>query len=143
LSYAIKGSLDAAKKLAKYANSKGIKNIHVCTATLKDRYQLRRRIKRRALNAKKDYDFMTGEGMLIRGAIYYQSENPERIISWLKKEFEVPTVLLHIDDKRKRILTRIDVVKELGKEIKKRKLKPAIVEEYPTHDCFPIEINYL
>lgn len=142
-SYAIKGSIDMAKKIADYARNKGIKNVHVCTATLKDKYQLRKRILLRSKKAKKPYDLVTEEGMLVRGAIYYGKQKPEKIITMLKKEFEVPAKLLSIDMERERILTRIDVVEELKEELRKQKLKPAIVEEYPTHDCFPIEAQYL
>lgn len=147
-SYAIKESLKAAMDMAKHAKKKCIKNIHVCTAKLKDRHQLRNRINRRAKNAKKDYDIVTSDGMLIRGAIYFSKHNIlendyNKIISWLKKDYGVPKKLLGKDKERKRILTRIDVVKTLGKELKNKNLKPAIAEEYPTHDCFPIEINYL
>ncbi len=142
-SYAIKGSLKTAKSLADYAFSKGIKNVHFCTATLKDKYQLRQRILRRAKNSKKDYDFMTKEGMLIRGAIYYGNNEPKPIISWIKKEYGVPQSLLSIDSARNRILTREDVAEKLKLPLKKKKLKVAIVEEYPTHDCFPIEVNYI
>lgn len=144
-SYAIAGSLNLAKDIAEYAHNLGIKNVHVCTATLKDKYQLRQRILRRAKNSKKPFDHMTSEGMLIRGAIYLESAKLSSInvINLLKTEFSVPSNLLEYDIKRDRILTRIDVVEKLVKELKKRKLKPAIVEEYPTQDCFPVEVEFL
>jgi uncharacterized protein len=143
MSYAIKGSLDAAKEIANYANKKSIKNIHVCTATLKDKYQLRNRIKLRSKKAKKEYDLVSSEGMLVRGAIYLGKEDSKKIIFWLKKEFGIPTELLEYDKKRNRVLTTTKVVETLADTLKKKGIKPAIVEEFPTQDCFPVEINYI
>ena len=141
-SYAIKDSIDVAKKTAEYAHKVGIKNIHVCTATLKDKYQLRKRILKRSKNAKKPFDQVTDEGMFIRGAIYLKGKPSGKTISWLKT-FKIPSELLFYDTKRDRILTSVKVVETLKKEIKSKGLAPAIVEEFPTQDCFPVEVNYL
>lgn len=142
-SYAIKGSLENAKKAAEYAYKLRIKNIHVCTATLKDKYQLRKRILNRSKNAKKPYDYITKEGMFIRGAIYLKEQNPKLIKSWLNNTFDIPNNLLEYDSKKNRILTSIKVVEMLKQEIKNKDLKPAIVEEFPTQDCLPVEITFL
>ncbi len=75
LSYGVIGSEELALKLLKYCKGK-IKNVHYCTAKLKDKVQLTNRIKRRAKNIKKDYDILTKEGTLIRGAIYLKSLKP-------------------------------------------------------------------
>ena len=147
-SYAIKNSISIAKKIGEHAYKKGIKNVHVCSATTKDKYQLRKRILRRAKNSKKEYDVMTQEGMLIRGAVYTEKDDfnikeLKKIKKYLVDEFDVPQNLINIDLKRNRVLTRVDVVNELKDELKSKNWKPAIVEEYPTIDCFPIEINYI
>ena len=142
-SYAIKNSLNAAKIMAKYANKSGIKNVHVCTATLKDKYQLRQRIIKRSKNAKKEFDYVTPEGMLIRGAIYLGKRNKFEIINFLTKTHKIPSNLIYFDESKNRILTTVKVVDTLKNILKKEGLKPAIVEEFPTQDQFPVEIDYI
>jgi len=145
LSYAIEGSEKAGFELLRYAEKKGIKNIHYCSATTKDKHQMANRIIRRAIRSKKSYDKMTKEGMLIRGAIYYEGDD------WKTKLLELQTELNKelkpeehfFDEKNKRILISHEYVRKHRTPLKKEGFKPAIVEEYPTWDNFPIELEYL
>jgi len=116
-------------------------NVHYCTAKLKDKVQLGRRIKRRAKNIKKEYDIVDEDGILIRGAIY--CKNLSQIRKELMKEFEIPSELIEIDKERKRLLTGAWIVDELKKELKAKGLKIAIVEEYPTWDRLQLTVNYI
>jgi pyruvate formate-lyase activating enzyme-like uncharacterized protein len=141
VSYAVKGSEEIALKLMKYIVKKKYKfNIHYCTAKLKDKVQLGERIKKRAKNAKKKYDIVDKEGLLIRGAIYCKDLVKTR--KELMKEFDIPSNLIEIDKDKNRILTGAWIVDELKRELKKKRLKIGIVKEYPTYDRFEISVNF-
>jgi pyruvate formate-lyase activating enzyme-like uncharacterized protein len=162
LSYGVKGSEKLAKELLNYLKKTKL-NIHYCTTTTKDKAQLARRIKRRALNIALKTDFITKEGTLVRGAIYLPELKPDfgyglqvesintkkylnklrRAKAKLQKELKIPLTLLKIDNQKPRILTSLAVVDELKNEIKKLKLVPAIVEEYPTWDSLEVDVQFL
>ena len=141
ISYGVKGSEKLARYLLKKYQGK-IKNIHYCTTTLKNKVQLGNRIKRRAKNVRKDYDYVTKEGMLVRGAVY-SNKNLNLLKNYLIKKYKIPNSLIETDKRKKRLLTTTEVVEKLKKELKEKGLKPAIVTEYPTWDQFPVEIDYL
>jgi uncharacterized protein len=142
LSYAIKGSEEMALNLLRYCDKiKGI-NVHYCTAKLKDKVQLSKRIKLRSKKAAKPYDIVSDEGILFRGAIYC-SGNLDNTIKKLKKDFKIPADLIEPDKRNHRILTASWVVNEIKSELKKKGLKPAVVEEYPTWDMLEVSKTYI
>ena len=135
ISYAVKGSEQLAVKLLKYCKKL---NVHYCTTTLKDKVQLAKRIRRRAKNVSKKYDYVTKEGILVRGAVY--GDKLTELKEYLMKEHAVPEELIEVE--KKRLLTSVDVVDKLKKELKEFG-KPAIVEEYPTFDRMIVELEWL
>jgi len=140
ISYAVKGSEQTALKLMRYIQNKKYRlNVHYCTAKLKDRVQLGERIKRRAKNIKKPYDIVDNEGLLIRGAIY--GKNLEKLRKKLIKEFKIPKDLVEVENKR--LLTGAWIIDELKKELKNKKLKIAVVKEYPTYDKLQVEVDFI
>lgn len=162
LSYGVKGSEKLAKELLNYLKKSKL-NVHYCTTTTKDKAQLARRIKRRALNMALKTDFITKEGTLVRGVIYLpelkpdfgyglqiESINAKKYVEKLKKartqlqkQLGIPFDLLRIDAVKPRILTSIALVDDLKKEIKELNLVPAIVEEYPTWDALEVDVQFL
>jgi pyruvate formate-lyase activating enzyme-like uncharacterized protein len=162
ISYAVQGSDMLAKKLMKYIfNNKYNLNVHYCTAKLKDKVQLGKRIKNRAKNIAEDYDILTNEGLLIRGAIYLKELIPgfeyrnklkklknkkeiikklENIKKNLQEKFEIPDNLIGIDKVKLRILIEPVILREIYKKLN---FKSAIVKEFPTYDMFEIEIEFL
>jgi pyruvate formate-lyase activating enzyme-like uncharacterized protein len=162
LSYAVKGSEELAKKLLKHAGKTKL-NVHYCTAKLKDKVQLRNRIKRRAKNIAKKYDVVTPDGTLVRGIVYLKSFVPSfdykmklnfannkkmikrlfRLKRELQAEFRIPFNRLDVDNKKLRILMDQKILKKLSRKIKAKNLVPAIVEEYPTYDAMEVEIDFL
>jgi len=162
-SYGVKGSEELGLGLLEYIAKNRIKlNAHYCTTTLKDKIQLAKRIKRRAANIKKDYDILTKDGMLKRGAIYLSSFCPgfgynkkiEKLgrneksmilkrLNKIKKElaakYTIPKKLIEIDKQRLRILTSTKIIKK----IKNKSIKRAVVEEYPTYDSMIVELEFL
>ena len=139
LSYGIRGSQKLGLKLLK--NNK-IKNVHYCTAKLKDKVQLTNRIKLRAKNIKKRYDLITDEGLLFRGVIY-SDKDLNKLKKELQDEFNIPDSLIEVDSKKKRILTGSWIINELKKKLKKKELKIALIEEYPTSDQLEVVVDYL
>lgn len=162
ISYGVKGSEELAKKLLSYA-AKTRLNAQYCSATLKDKVQLKNRIKNRAQNVAKSYDTITPDGTLIRGVIYLKSFVPsfdyqtklqfadnKRMIKRLFKlkrelqaKFRIPFNKMDIDSRKMRILVDRNILKKMKDKIKKHNLVPAIVEEYPTYDGMSVEINFL
>jgi uncharacterized protein len=138
LSYAIKGSHELGQRLFRYAKNHGIPT-HYCTARLKDAIQLRRRIKLRSKKAKRGYDIVTVEGMLIRGALY-GGGNIRKVLARLQMRFSVP---MTADYPRRRILAPAGFVRKYAVELRRYGLKPAIVEEYPTYDCLNVITDFL
>ena len=153
VSYAVKGSKEAALEIMEYANSLGVDNVHFCTAKLKDSHQLAKRIKKRAKNVKLKTDKLTREGMLIRGAIYFKElrhgKTTRSDIEKAKKIYDfmvsigVKEKKIFLDEDFARVITSPKIIKKNLKEIKKNKYKAYIIEEYPTKDAFPIEIEEL
>jgi pyruvate formate-lyase activating enzyme-like uncharacterized protein len=162
LSYGVKGSEELALSLLKVLKKTKL-NVHYCSAKLKDKVQLANRIKRRAKNVAKKYDIVTKEGMLIRGALYLkklypgfnyrlklEQMNKKPFIKKLyklkrnvKSTFNIPADLIEVDEEKIRILLPTSITKKYAKQIKKKKLIPTIVEEYPTHDQTEMDIEFL
>ncbi len=167
MSYGVKGSDQLAKLLLKEVKQQGYSyNVHYCTAKLKDKVQLSKRIQRRAKNVAEPFDIINKDGTLTRGAIYLPFLTPsfgytEKINTLtskhkifilnklrlarthLMREYKVPAKLLLIDSQRFRLLTNAGVPQHLTKEISAMGLKPAIITEYPTWDALIVELDWL
>ncbi len=167
LSYAIKGSEETALELMRYCRKKEYGfNVHYCTSKLKDAIQMARRIKRRAKNIARHFDRITGEGMIIRGAIYLKELAPsfsyrkilgsmnenekeaaiEKLISIRKaiiRRLNISDGSLDIDEIKLRLISSSSLAKKYGNEIKSMGLIPAVVEEYPTADAIETDIEFL
>jgi len=161
-SYGVKGSKETALALLKYAQEKNL-STHFCTAKLKDRVQVKKRLEIRAQNTKLPFDIATTDGTLIRGCIYLSTLCPgmkyrERLkevdhaqfISELtekKKELQILFALnetdLFIDRIKLRLITNSAFIKKYVKTLKKMSLAPAIVEEFPTADAFEVDVLFL
>jgi len=165
-SFAVKGSDRMARKLLDYCAGHTKLRVHYCTVKLKDAVQLRNRLKRRAKRVAKEYDIVTNEGLLIRGAIYAKATMPsfgygkavERIgkakrdkaLAVLRacrrkliRDYGIATKLIEVDVTRLRMLTGAWIVEGLAQDIKDMGLKPAVVEEYPTWDALITDLKAL
>ena len=162
ISYAIKGSRNLALDLLKYCNKNTKLRVHFCTSKLKDGVQLINRVKLRGKSIAKDYDILTNEGSIIRGAIYLnelvpgldyknkllQIKNKNIIIKklnnikkQLQKQIEIENRLIEVDKNKLRILTAPWIIEENMKEIKKLNTVPVIVEEFPTSDMNELDLQ--
>ena len=166
LSYGVKGSEALAIKLMQYVLDKGHGfKVHYCTCALKDGIQMANRIKKRAKNVAHKFDKITKEGMLIRGVIYLEDYLPgfsyaeklkkisdgerKKVVSELVivkdelvSKFSIGKNSIIIDEYKLRLLCSEKIAKKLGKKLKKG-LKAAVVEEYPTHDGFEVEVRFI
>lgn len=165
VSYGVLGSEKLAFELLDYINQNKLKlNVHYCTTKLKDRVQLAKRIKKRALNAAKDYDIVTVEGILVRGAVYLEEiypsfgyerklkeiKNKKTLITKLRdlrnqiiKKLKLNKNLAEIDENKLRILTQKSLVKKIKEEFNNKNLRFAIVREYPTYDAMQTELEFV
>lgn len=163
LSYAIKNSDLAAKKLLRYIDKKiypyyKIK-VHFCTAKTKDRFQLTNRMKLKAMNTKLPVDLVSKDGMLMRGCIYlremfndnYQQKkidegNKEQFIKKLKvakqelskifkNKIYVDLDKLRLIVEPKKLISHVDKIPD--------KFLCALVEENPTYDKLEVTVNFL
>lgn len=161
-SYAIIDSAKMGKQILKaLAKENTDLMVNFCSTKVKDSEQLTERIKRRARSVVRDFDHMTGEGLLVRGAIYpviepgfsyrekiRKSMTPanlkklSQIMSGIKEEYEIPGNLIAIDNEKLRILIAPWILEELV-QLKEFRYKSAIVTEYPTWDQLETEIEYL
>lgn len=158
LDYSIEGSEKLAFRLMRKFPKL---DIHYCTTKLKDAVQLAERIKIRAKNSAEEFDKITEEGMLVRGAIYLEELKPsfgyrdmlsemtesrrKEVIGKLeqsKKEIQqkycVSDKMIKVDRMKLRLLTS----NEIAKKIKEPKLACAVVTEYPTWDQTEIELDF-
>jgi hypothetical protein len=160
VSYAIKGSYLSGIRILKHIDKKVYPkipfNVHLCTAKLKDAVQLKNRMLLKARNAKLPVDFVSSDGMLIRGCIYHKGLSPRLLrsreiaendtnIDELYEEFRpLFKKNVFIDKKKKRLVVN---AKRLIKELESGKLPEgfdyAIVEEYPTYDALEVSVNFL
>lgn len=158
-SYAIKGSEVLAMRLLAYCDELQ-QRTHYCTTTLKDKVQLAKRIKRRARNIAQEYDQITRDGTLIRGAVYLDELVPsfgyrkmilkadrksalarlKDLRRALQKGFKVSGCMLYLDEKKLRLLTSASLAKKFAKNIPNQ---CAVVEEYPTYDQFEVDVQFL
>lgn len=155
--YGIKGSREAGFELIKYCRKINLP-VHFCTGKLKDSVQVGNRLKLRAKNVALPYDKITQEGLLLRGVIYVKGLEPgfdyaKRLNKRLSvKELRKLKKLIiekcefsdiQEDELRSRFIVPRKELKAKVKELKKLKLVPAFVEEYPTSDAFSVEIDFL
>ena len=110
-----------------------LSRMHFCSSTFKDGVQLRNRLKRKAEKSAKEYEVITDDGTVIKGVLY---GNLEEAVRLLKEEYDVPEVLMHLDEERDRLEVAPWVLEEIASELPYRCYE---VEEYPTADRLEVE----
>lgn len=136
---AVEGSEETALEILNWAASKATIDLHYCPASLKDGIQLRNRLIRKARNVARPFEEITEEGLLVKGIIYSDEASPEELFSIRKiliRKYDVPLNMIEIDVNGRSISTAWYIAENTAEEFKKKGLKVAIVEEYPTEDRF-------
>lgn len=131
-SNAIKGSQWVADHILK--NLDTTMALHYCSSRFKDGVQLKRRIKRRAKNTKKESDIITDEGLFIKGVV--ECDDLEAVYKQLKRDLNIPNELILIDKEKCRIEIAPWILEDIYKDIDHPSF---IVEEYPTADRLEVE----
>jgi hypothetical protein len=132
-SMGVKGSEEIAKDLLEWAAEHTGLNVHYCPSALKDRVQLRNRLKRKARNVAKPHEWITSDGLLVKGVIYgCKTKELRQVRKWLISKYRIPPKLLYIDRGKHRMELSLKVAEKLAKL--EPALKFALVEEYPTVD---------
>ncbi len=109
-------------------------SLHYCSASFKDGVQLKNRIKRRARNVAKAWDYVTDEGLLLKGVIY--TSTPNIAIEELISQYDVPSELVHDDSKKCRVELPLFILEEIAPFLEYDCFG---VEEYPTADRLEVE----
>lgn len=140
---AVEGSEETALNVLDWCKGNVRKlSVHYCPTWIKDGVQLRNRLLRRAKNVARPYQEITEDGLLYFGVIEpMQWKNDEkgrtqlgRIVRILRREFKVPREMVRVNPKKIRVETAWYIVEEIAPYLKKKGLKCATVEEYPTKD---------
>jgi pyruvate formate-lyase activating enzyme-like uncharacterized protein len=131
-SNAMKGSQWVAEDILKSLDTR--MSLHYCSSRFKDGIQLKRRIKRRAKNTKRESDIVTEEGLFIKGIV--ECDDLKDNYNQFKNDFKIPDELICIDKEKERIEIASWILEEIHDNIK---FPCYIVEEYPTADRLEVE----
>ncbi len=146
-SASIDGSASTAKEVLEWSedNLEHI-SVHFCSARFKDSVQLRRRLERRLKQTIRDFEERDEQDpLLILGVIRAvhgrQLDHDQLVVihSTLQNQFDVPTVLMNIDENRMRIEIAPWVIESISDQLKEilvdmKDLEIGIAFEYPTWD---------
>ncbi|NOR84949.1 radical SAM protein [archaeon] len=131
----VEGSKNQAEELLKFAaeNTKNI-SIHFCNSKLKDAYQFKNRLKRRAKSIKKKFETISSGYLLEKGAVLTDKTHTLEVLLKkvrLKKEdyFERPEK------------NRIEMSIKNAKKASKHGFQAQIIEEVPSADSFDMEVT--
>lgn len=136
----IEGSAELGEEIVKWASNSVSTPVHFCSLSTKDSIQLPNRIYRIAKNVRLSSDVIIPDGpdkgLLLRGVIQSPSTDLDYLRWTLIEELEIQEDLIHVDPRKKRLLTNAALLDELKNEIKAifPDVKLGIVEEYPTYD---------
>ena len=133
----VKGSKDLSLKLLEKYKHLPI-SIHFCPSVLKDSVQLRRRWERRAKKTKKYYEEVE-DCLIVKGEL---SGDAQEIVKYLREEINISNKMYEvIGDK---VFTHWAVAESISENKKlSKKIKPAIVKEYPIHNRLIVEYTPL
>ncbi len=143
----IDGSASTAKEILEWSedNLEQI-SVHFCSARFKDSVQLRRRLERRLEQTIRDFEERDEEDpLLVLGvirAVHGRQLNHDQLVAIhtiLQNQFDVPTVLMNIDESRMRIEIAPWVIESISEQLKEiladmNHLEIGIAFEYPTWD---------
>ncbi len=138
IDYGVLGSEEEAYRILRDCRAKI--PVHYCSASFKNSVQLRLRIKRRAENVARKYDYITEDGTLVRGLI--TGGDPQEIIAYMRDEFGIPEDMLGMEGDK--VYTASWILEEIFEDYLENfpnglPFEFYIVEEYPTADRLEVE----
>ncbi len=140
ISAAVRGSQETAYSVLKMIQQEDFDiGVHYCSVSFKDGVQLKNRIKRRAKNIVKEYEVITEEGTILKGAIYKSDASLRQLFLFLKREYDIPEKFLFIDKEKDRIEIGLWILEKIAEDLVRKGCKCFMVEEYPTADRLEVE----
>ncbi|UCD14366.1 MAG: radical SAM protein [Thermoplasmatales archaeon] len=140
ISAAVKGSQESAFAVLKRIQNEDFNiGVHYCSVSFKDGIQLKNRIKRRAQNIAKEYEVITKEGTIIKGAIYKPDTSLDQLFMLLKEKHDVSEKFIFLDKEKNRIEIALWILEKIAFDLKKSGCECFMVEEYPTVDRLEVE----
>ncbi len=141
---AAEGSEETASRLLNWARDEELTlSIHYCSASFKDRVQLRNRLLRRARNVARPYETITEEGLLLKGVIHgLPYSELESLAAFLRKKFRIKPDMIWVNPEKCRIETSVKIARKISKKIGEKKFRIGVLEEYPIHPP-RIEVQYV
>ena len=140
ISAAVHGSQETAYNVLKMIQQEDFDiGVHYCSVSFKDGVQLKNRIKRRAKNVAKEFEVITKEGTILKGAIYKSDVSLRQLFLFLKREYDIPEKFLIIDKEKDRIEIGLWILEKIAEDLTRKGCKCFMVEEYPTADRLEVE----
>ena len=140
ISAAVYGSQKTAINVLNRAQQEALDiGVHYCTVSFKDGIQLKNRIKRRAKNIAKEFEVITKDGTLLKGAIYKSDTSLKKLFKLIQEKYDVPEKFLFIDIEKNRIEIGLWILEGIADDITRQGYKCFMVEEYPTADRLEVE----
>jgi len=140
ISAAVQNSAKTAQKVMNNIKSLDLKiGVHYCSVSFKDGIQLTNRIKRRAKNIAKEYEVISEDGTLLKGAICKDKTPLNETLKHIKEKYEIPSKYIKIDHEKNRIEIGLWILEEIAPDLKKQKYSCFMIEEYPTADRLEVE----
>lgn len=131
LSYGVKGADPVALRILE---RRWKTTVHYCTSGYKDGWQLRSRIRRRALNVARPWEVVTDDGTLLKGIV--EGSDLESLMRDLASARRVPEGLMGLDGGRKRLEIAPWILERIAPSLGRPSF---LVEEYPTADGLEVE----
>ena len=133
----VKGSKDLSLKLLEKYEHLPI-SIHFFPSVLKDSVQLRRRWERRAKKTKKYYEEVE-DCLIVKGEL---SGDAQEIVKYLRDELNISNKMYEVFGDK--VFTHWAVAESISENKKlSKKIKPAIVKEYPIYNRLVVEYTPL
>jgi pyruvate formate-lyase activating enzyme-like uncharacterized protein len=155
-SASIEGSASTARAVLEWSED-GLEKlaVHFCSARFKDAVQMRRRLERRLKQTIRNFEERDEQDpLLIIGVIravhgcQLEHEQLAQIHTTLQNQFDVPTDLMNIDERRYRVEVAPWVIEEISEQLREilvdiKDIEIGIAFEYPTWDRLQTIFNPL
>jgi len=107
--------------------------VHYCPSRFKDAVQLKERLRRRADNTARPFDYVSPEGTIIHGIIEGDLEMAEQILG----DLMVPEEMYSCRDGQ--IDIAASILEDISEELKSFKCILSIIEKYPSENGLVVE----
>ncbi|RLF11350.1 MAG: radical SAM protein [Thermoprotei archaeon] len=130
----VEGSEDLALRLMEWIEEELSLSAHYCPAFIKDAYQYRNRLKRKAIRVAKPYEEVTDDGLLRKGVVVGDFKFLQGLKHSLTESLGLATDMVSLDPSRGVLELPVEVLKIAKKLGRLKGVDAFIVEEYPTYD---------